>query len=51
MKEQKYNAYLKEIGKFIPKDRIYTDELRLLAWGTDAGSTNPENSHSGKRRK
>ena len=37
MKEQKYNAYLKEIGKFIPKDRIYTDELRLLAWGTDAG--------------
>lgn len=31
MKEQKYNAYLKEIGKFIPKDRIYTDELRLLA--------------------
>ena len=46
MKEQKYNAYLKEIGKFIPKDRIYTDELRLLAWGTD-----PENSHSGKRRK
>ena len=32
MKEQKYNAYLKEIGKFIPKDRIYTDELRLLAW-------------------
>ncbi len=21
MKEQKYNAYLKEIGKFIPKDR------------------------------
>ena len=30
MKEQKYNAYLKEIGKFIPKDRIYTDELCWL---------------------
>ena len=37
MKEQQYNAYLKEAGKFIPKERIYTDELRLLAWGTDAG--------------
>ena len=37
MKNQKYNAYLKEIEEFIPKNRIYTDELRLLAWGTDAG--------------
>lgn len=37
MKNQKYNAYLKEIEEFIPKKRIYTDELRLLAWGTDAG--------------
>ena len=37
MKDQKYNAYLKEVGTFIPQDRIYTDELRLLAWGTDAG--------------
>ena len=37
MKNQKYNAYLKEVGTFIPQDRIYTDELRLLAWGTDAG--------------
>lgn len=37
MKDQKYNAYLKEVGTFIPKDRIYTDDLRLLAWGTDAG--------------
>ncbi len=32
-----YNSFLKEISAFIPKDRIYTDELRLLAWGTDAG--------------
>ena len=22
---------------FIPEDRIYTDELRRLCWGTDAG--------------
>ena len=26
-----------EISSFIHKDRIYTDELRRLAWGTDAG--------------
>lgn len=28
--------FLKEIKTFIPKERIYTDDLRLLAWGTDA---------------
>jgi len=32
-----YNSFLKEISAFVPKERIYTDELRLLAWGTDAG--------------
>ena len=32
-----YNSFLEEISVFVPKDRIYTDELRLLAWGTDAG--------------
>jgi len=32
-----YNSFLEEISAFVPKDRIYTDELRLLAWGTDAG--------------
>ena len=32
-----YNRFLKEIRTFIPKDRIYVDELRRLAWGTDAG--------------
>lgn len=37
MKDSKYSAYLKEVERFIPKDRIYTDELRRLAWGTDAG--------------
>ncbi|MDO4162845.1 MAG: FAD-binding and (Fe-S)-binding domain-containing protein [Bacteroides sp.] len=32
-----YAIFLREIGRFIPQDRIYTDELRRLAWGTDAG--------------
>ncbi|KAA6307163.1 hypothetical protein EZS27_041170, partial [termite gut metagenome] len=32
-----YNRFYREISRFVPKDRIYTDELRLLAWGTDAG--------------
>ncbi|GAE84776.1 FAD-binding and (Fe-S)-binding domain-containing protein [Bacteroides reticulotermitis] len=36
MKEREI-LFLKEISKFIPRDRIYTDELRRLAWGTDAG--------------
>lgn len=35
--KKEYVSYLKEVSEFIPKDRIYTDELRLLAWGTDAG--------------
>jgi D-lactate dehydrogenase len=32
-----YHSFLEEISAFVPKERIYTDELRLLAWGTDAG--------------
>ena len=28
--------FLNEIKGFLPEDRIYTDELRTLAWGTDA---------------
>ena len=28
--------FLAEIGQVIPSDRIYTDELRTLGWGTDA---------------
>ena len=35
--DTKYAAFLNEASNFIPKDRIYTDELRRLAWGTDAG--------------
>jgi D-lactate dehydrogenase len=33
----KNRAFLREISRFIPRERIYTDELRRLAWGTDAG--------------
>ncbi len=28
--------FLSELRQFIPTDRIYTDELRTLGWGTDA---------------
>lgn len=30
-------SFLKDIQRHIPSDRIYTDDMRLLAWGTDAG--------------
>ena len=33
----KYTSFLKQIRSFIPEKRIYTDELRRLAWGSDAG--------------
>lgn len=36
MKES-HSIFLKRIKAFIPSDRIYTDELRRFAWGTDAG--------------
>ena len=32
-----YSSFLQDAARFIPKGRIYTDELRRLAWGTDAG--------------
>ena len=35
--ERKYDEFLAEAGRFIGTDRIYTDELRRFAWGTDAG--------------
>ncbi|MDE7153466.1 MAG: FAD-binding oxidoreductase [Muribaculaceae bacterium] len=35
--EPKYQEYVNRIGKFIPADRIYTDDLRRIAWGADAG--------------
>ena len=31
-----YNGFLKEIKTVLPDERVYTDELRTLAWGTDA---------------
>ncbi|MBP5314583.1 MAG: FAD-binding oxidoreductase, partial [Muribaculaceae bacterium] len=34
--DKRYSEFLKAASAFIPKDRIYTDELRRLAWGTDA---------------
>lgn len=30
-------SFIQEIEKQIPTSRIYTDEMRRLAWGTDAG--------------
>lgn len=33
----RHAAFLTAIKQFIPASRIYTDELRRLAWGTDAG--------------
>ena len=30
------NEFLSELKKILPIDRIYTDELRTLGWGTDA---------------
>lgn len=32
-----YENFLKDVRGFIGAERIYTDELRRLAWGTDAG--------------
>lgn len=32
-----HKQFLAELSKFVPRDRIYTDDLRLLCWGTDAG--------------
>lgn len=37
MVKSSYTSFLQEIRGLIPQDRIYTDELRRLAWGTDAG--------------
>lgn len=35
--DQRHTEFLEKISAFIPKDRIYTDALKCLAWGTDAG--------------
>jgi D-lactate dehydrogenase len=36
MEEKKISQFLAELRQFLPSDRIYTDELRTLGWGTDA---------------
>lgn len=36
METKDYTGFLSELGNILPKDRIYTDELRTLGWGTDA---------------
>ena len=35
--EQRYQSFLDDIRSFVDAKRVYTDDLRLLAWGTDAG--------------
>ncbi len=35
--DNRHKTYLKRIREFIPTERVYTDELHCLAWGTDAG--------------
>lgn len=37
MVKSTYTHFLREASQFIPQERIYTDHLRRLAWGTDAG--------------
>lgn len=34
---EKYRRFLHAVRAFIPRERVYTDYLRRLAWGTDAG--------------
>ena len=31
-----FNQFLSDLRQFMPSERIYTDELRTLGWGTDA---------------
>ncbi len=35
--EERYIRFLEAVRRFVPKDGIYTDELRRFAWGADAG--------------
>lgn len=35
--DKNYQQFVKEISQKVDKKRIYTDALRTLAWGTDAG--------------
>ena len=31
-----FSQFLSDLRQFMPSERIYTDELRTLGWGTDA---------------
>jgi D-lactate dehydrogenase len=33
---QAYANFLSDVNTFLPSERVYTDELRTLGWGTDA---------------
>ncbi|MBR5174562.1 MAG: FAD-binding oxidoreductase [Bacteroidales bacterium] len=37
MSDTRHQAFLSELKGILPKDSIYTDDLRCLSWGTDAG--------------
>ena len=37
MEKNRYTDFLHDALAVVPQERIYTDELRRLAWGTDAG--------------
>jgi len=37
MSEGNYTEFLQKVSSFLPKNRIYTDQLRRFCWGTDAG--------------
>ena len=34
---KRYKEFVERIKEFVAEDRVYTDELRRFAWGTDAG--------------
>lgn len=36
-KDAKTQKFYQQVSLFIPKDRLFTDALKTLAWGTDAG--------------
>ena len=35
--DRRYKQFRDDILRYMPKHRVYTDELRCFAWGTDAG--------------
>ena len=35
--DDRYRLFLADVKEFIPRSRVYTDDMRCLAWGTDAG--------------